>query len=94
MSKFISTFVVCLVVLVVPAAASAQCYSLFRGYLVFNHRTSRVFGSNFSARVTCSRYVPTYIYWLGGPLCVGGSFYGRNGLGQRYSCLVRSVTRR
>ena len=79
-----------LAVLTAPQS-HAQCLSISPGKIVINHRQGALYGGNFVARVACSWGAPVLVYWRGGGMCVGRSFYGRNFAGKPFSCRVLSV---
>lgn len=78
--------------LLVVTEAVALCYTVSPGLFVVNHRTGVLRGGNFRASIRCTRNAPAYMYWRGGTLCDGSTFYGRY-LGRSFSCSVRKITR-
>ncbi|MBX9580506.1 MAG: hypothetical protein K2X87_09375 [Gemmataceae bacterium] len=83
-----------LVALLTTATAHAQCADIGPGYVQINHRNGVLYGGNFAARVSCTWNAPTVLYWRGGAMCRGRTFYGRNALRQPFSCRVWNVWRR
>jgi hypothetical protein len=74
------------------SSANAICYNLSPGLFFINHRSGFLRGGNFRASVRCTRNTPQYVFWRGGTLCDGSTFYGRY-LGRSFSCSVRKITR-
>ena len=74
------------------SSAAALCYTVSPGLFVVNHRTGVLRGGNFRASIRCTRNAPQLMYWRGGTLCDGSTFYGRY-LGRSFSCSVRRITR-
>lgn len=74
------------------SSAGAICYSVSPGLFVVNHRNGVLRGGNFRASVRCTRNAPQLMYWRGGTLCDGSTFYGRY-LGRPFSCSVRRIGR-
>lgn len=92
MKKLLFTALVALTT--ITQAHAQSCAVISPGWLRINHRVGLLFGSNFAARVSCSRNAPVFVLWRGGAMCPYRYFYGRNGLGQPFSCKVWSVWRR
>jgi hypothetical protein len=74
------------------SSANAICYNLSPGLFFVNHRSGILRGGNFRASVRCTRNTPQYVFWRGGTLCDGSTFYGRY-LGRSFSCSVKKITR-
>ena len=72
------------------SAQSLQCLNVAPGTLVLNHKKGIIYGANFYALVSCTRYAPTIIRVTGGLLCKGYQIYGRP-YGRSYSCTVRKL---
>lgn len=84
--KKLFTLLSTLLFITTPAHA-LYCVNTAAGYASI--RASTLTGKNFAARVSCTRYAPAFLYWKGGIVCQGKSFYGRN-----YTCRVTSIRRR
>ena len=74
------------------SSAAALCYTVSPGLFFVNHRAGFLRGGNFRASVRCTRNTPPYVYWRGGTLCDGSTFYGRY-LNKPFSCRVYRISR-
>lgn len=77
----------------ISTAHAITCANTAAGTAYINHRSGTFVGRNFSARVSCTRNTPRLVYWKGGFLCVGRTFYGRVAGSYSFSCRVRSIGR-
>lgn len=80
-----------LVIVLTSHTAHAQCINVFPGIVYLNHRVGVLYGSNFAAKIRCTRNAPLRLRWLGGSMCIGRTFYGRTANRKPFSCRVYAL---